>query len=161
MNENKTHDQSLRDHLIELLNSRSAHLDFDRAIKGLPSELRGRKAPGLPHTVWQLVEHLRIAQEDILDFSRNPDYKAPKWPDDYWPATEAPPSEEAWDQSVEAFHRDLQAMKDLVLDPGTDLFATIPWGKSQTILREALLVADHNAYHVGQIVMVRQGLGAW
>ena len=120
-----------------------------------------RRLPGLAHTVWQLVEHLRITQWDILEFSRNPDYKAPKWPDDYWPETEAPPSDEAWDRSVEAFRRDLQAMKDLVADPKTDLFAKIPWGDGQTILREAMLVADHNAYHVGQIVTVRQGLGAW
>jgi len=161
MSNGRSQIQRLREHLIELLRMGSAHLDFDHAIEGLPPELRGRKAPGLPHTVWQLLEHLRIAQEDILEFSRNPDYKAPKWPDDYWPQTEAPPSDEAWDQSVESFRRDLQAMKDLVIDPRTDLFATIPWGKGQTILREALLVADHNAYHVGQIVMVRQGLGAW
>ncbi len=157
----ETQDRSLRDHLLELLKGGSAHLGFDEAIEGLPSELRGKKAPGLAHTVWQLVEHLRIAQEDILDFSRKPDYKAPKWPDDYWPDTEAPPSSEAWEQSLEAFHRDLQAMKDLVTDVSTDLFAKIPWGDGQTILREAILVADHNAYHVGQIVTVRQGLGAW
>lgn len=154
-------DQSLRDHLLELLKTGSAHLGFDEAIEGLPSELRGKKAPGLAHTVWQLVEHLRIAQEDILDFSRNSDYKELKFPDDYWPDTEAPPSDEAWERSVEAFRRDLQAMKDLVADPKTDLFAKIPWGSGQTILREAMLVADHNAYHVGQIVTVRQGLGAW
>jgi len=154
-------DRALRDHLLELLNSRSAHLDFDKAVGGLPAGLRGRKAPGLPHTVWQLVEHLRIAQLDILDFSRDPGYQELPFPDGYWPATEAPPSEEAWEQSVEAFRRDLQAMKDLVADPRTDLFAKIPWGSGQTILREAMLVADHNAYHLGQIVLVRQGLGAW
>ena len=154
-------DQALRDHLQELLKAGSAHLGFDEAIEGLPSELRGKKVQGLAHTVWQLVEHLRITQEDIVEFSRNPDYKTPKWPDDYWPDTEAPPSDDAWEQAVEAFHRDLQAMKDLVADPKTDLFAKIPWGDGQTILREAMLVADHNAYHVGQIVTVRQGLGAW
>jgi DinB superfamily len=154
-------DRALRDHLLELLNSRSAHLDFDKALKGLPADLRGRKAPGLPHTVWQLVEHLRLAQEDILDFSRDPAYQERKFPDDYWPTTEAPPSEEAWQQSIEAFHRDLQAMKDLVADANNDLFAKIPWGSGQTLLREAMLTADHNAYHVGQIVLVRQGLGAW
>jgi hypothetical protein len=154
-------DQALRDHLLELLNSRSAHLDFEKAIANLPAELRGKKAAGQTHTIWQLVEHLRLAQIDILEFSRNPEYEEPKWPDDYWPATEAPPSDEAWGQSLESFHRDLQAMKDLVADPKTDLFAKIPWGNGQTILREALLVADHNAYHVGQIVSVRQGFGAW
>ena len=161
MSLDRTQDQSLRDHLLELLKAGSAHLGFDEAIKGLPVELRGKKAPGLAHTVWQLVEHLRIAQEDILDFSRNPDYKEKKFPDDYWPAAEAPPSDEAWENSVEAFRRDLQATKDLVADPKTDLFAKIPWGSGQTILREAMLTADHNAYHVGQIVMVRQALGAW
>ena len=156
-----TQDQSLRDHLLELLKAGSAHLGFDEAIDGLPAELRGKKVPGLAHTVWQLVEHLRFTQEDILEFSRSSAYKEPKWPDDYWPDTDAPPSDGAWDQSVEAFRRDLQAMKDLVADPKTDLFAKIPWGSGQTILREAMLVADHNAYHVGQIVTVRQGLGAW
>ncbi|HBL25633.1 MAG TPA: ABC transporter [Acidobacteria bacterium] len=154
-------DRALRDHLLELLSSRSAHLDFDKAIGGLPAGLRGRKAPGLPHTVWQLVEHLRLAQVDILDFSRDPAYREPKFPDGYWPATAAPPTDDAWTASVEAFRRDLQAMKDLVADPQADLFARIPWGTGQTLLREAMLVADHNAYHVGQIVQVRQGLGAW
>ena len=161
MSQDGAQDRSLRDHLLELLKGGSAHLGFDGAVDGLPAELRGRKPPGLPHTVWQLVEHLRLAQLDILDFSRNPDYEERKFPDDYWPATEAPPSDEAWSQSIEAFRRDLQAMKDLVADPKTDLFAKIPWGDGQTILREAMLVADHNAYHVGQIVVVRQGLGAW
>ena len=154
-------DRSLRDHLLELLRGHSAHLDFDKAIGKLPPELRGAKAPGLPHTVWQLLEHLRLAQWDILEFSRNPDYVAPKWPDDYWPETEAPPDDAAWNRSVEAFHSDLQAMKDLVADAQTDLYAKIPWGDGQTILREALLIADHNAYHLGQIVSVRQALGAW
>ena len=161
MSLDRAQDQALRDHLLELLKAGSAHLGFDEALEGLPGELRGKKAPGLTHTVWQLVEHLRLAQWDILDFSRNPDYKEARFPDDYWPATEAPLSDEAWEQSVAAFRRDLRAMKDLVADPSTDLFAKIPWGTGQTILREAMLVADHNAYHVGQIVTVRQGLGAW
>jgi uncharacterized damage-inducible protein DinB len=154
-------DRSLRDHLVKLLRGGSAHLDLDQAIKDLPPELRGAKAPGLPHTVWQLLEHIRIAQWDILEFSRNRDYTTPKWPDDYWPDTAAPPDRAAWDASVEAVHRDLKAMEDLVADSKTDLYAKIPWGEGQTILREALLVADHNAYHLGQIVSVRQALGAW
>ena len=154
-------DQALRDHLLELLRGRSAHLDFEAAIKDLPADLRGKKAPGLPHTLWQLLEHLRLAQWDILDFSRNPDYASLKWPEDYWPATEAPADEAAWDRSVEAFRRDLQEMKDLVANPDTDLYARIPWGEGQTILREAMLMADHNGYHLGQMVMVRQALGAW
>jgi hypothetical protein len=161
MSNGRSQDQLLREHLIELLRTGSAHLGFDEAIEGLPAELRGKQVPSLAHTVWQLVEHLRIAQEDILEFSRNPGYKERRFPDDYWPDAEAPPSDDAWDQSVDAFRRDLQAMKDLVADPKTDLFAKIPWGSGQTILREAMLVADHNAYHVGQIVTVRQGLGAW
>ncbi|HEX3555305.1 MAG TPA: DinB family protein [Thermoanaerobaculia bacterium] len=153
--------QSLRDHLVKLLRGRGAHLDLDQAIGELPKELRGAKAPGLPHTVWQLLEHLRIAQWDILEFSRNEDHVSPAWPEGYWPDTAAPPDDAAWDQCVESLHRDLKAMEDLVADPKTDLYAKIPWGDGQTILREALLVADHNAYHLGQVVSVRQALGAW
>lgn len=154
-------DQILRDHLLELLRGGSAHLRFDEAIEGLPADLRGTKHQELPHTAWQLLEHLRIAQWDILDFSRNPDYAHIKWPDDYWPKTAAPPDDDAWDESVEQFRQDLEAMQDLVADPKTDLYAKIPWGDGQTILREAMLVADHNAYHIGQIVSLRQALGAW
>ena len=161
MSSTEDRDRSLRDQLVKLLQGGNAHLGLDQAIGELPKELRGAKAPGLPHTVWQLLEHLRIAQWDILEFSRNRDYTAPKWPDDYWPDTAAPPDAAAWDQSVEALHRDLKAMEDLVADPQTDLYARIPWGDGQTILREALLVADHNAYHLGQIISVRQVLGAW
>ena len=154
-------DRSLRDHLLELLRGGSAHLDLDKALAGLPAELRGKKAPGLPHTVWQLLEHLRIAQWDILEFSRDRDHVSPPWPEGYWPESEAPVDEAAWEASLEAVRRDLKAMQDLVADSGTDLHAKIPWGDGQTVLREALLVADHNAYHLGQIVGVRQALGAW
>jgi DinB family protein len=154
-------DRALRDHLLYLLQSGGAHAGFDNVIAGLPPDLRGEKAPGLPHTVWQLLEHLRIAQWDILEFSRSREHASPEWPEGYWPATAAPPDAEAWDQSVESFRRDLKAMQELVDDPATDLYAKIPWGEGQTILREALLVADHNAYHLGQIVSVRQALGAW
>jgi hypothetical protein len=154
-------DQSLRDHLLELLRGGHGHATFDQAIKDLPANLRGAKAPGLPHTIWQLVEHLRLAQWDILEFSRDKDHVSPDWPKGYWPKTDAPPDAAAWDQSVDSFHKDHQAMMDLVADPKTDLFAKIPWGDSQTILREAMLTADHNAYHVAQIVSTRQALGAW
>lgn len=154
-------DRALRDHLLELLRGGSAHLDFDKAIAGLPADLWGVRPEGTPHSVWELVEHLRIAQWDILDFSRNPDYASLDWPKDYWPPTPAPADAAAWEESVAAFHRDLKAMQDLVADPKTDLYAKIPWGDGQTILREALLVADHNAYHLGQIVAVRQMLGDW
>jgi hypothetical protein len=151
----------LRDHLLELLRGGSAHLDFDKAIKDLPADLRGVRPEGSPHSVWELVEHLRFTQWDILDFSRNPDYTTPDWPQDYWPKTPAPPDDTAWAETVAAFRRDLKTMQDLIADPKTDLYAKIPWGDGQTILREAMLVADHNGYHLGQIVIVRQMLGAW
>jgi hypothetical protein len=154
-------DRGLRKHLVELLGGGSAHLDFDKALAGLPSRLRGAKPSGAPHSPWQLVEHLRIAQWDILEFSRNAKHVSPKWPEGYWPPSEAPASAQAWDKSVQAFHADLEAMKKLVADPSTDLYAPIPHGDGQTILREALLVADHNAYHLGQLVLLRRLLGAW
>jgi hypothetical protein len=154
-------DRVLRDHLLELLRGGSAHLDFEQALGGLPPQLRGARAAGLPHTVWQLLEHLRLAQWDILEFSRRADHVSPPWPEGYWPQSPSPPDDAAWDDSVETFRRELQEMQDLVAAPRTDLYAKIPWGTGQTILREALLVADHNAYHLGQIVSVRQALGAW
>ena len=152
---------SLRQHLLELLNGGHAHATFDQAVKGLPPKLRGAKPENFPHSPWMLLEHLRIAQWDILEFSRKKDHESPKWPEGYWPKEEAPPSESAWDKSVDQFKSDLKAMHDLVKNPNTDLFAKIPWGEGQTILREALLVADHNAYHIAQLVDVRRLLGAW
>jgi uncharacterized damage-inducible protein DinB len=152
---------SLREHLLYLLKGGGAHLDFDKAITGLPAKLRGAKAPGVPHTPWRLLEHLRIAQQDILEFTRNPRHVSPPWPEGYWPAGDAPPDDEAWDRSAAAFRADLRAMEDLVADRATDLFTPLPHGKGQTALREALLIADHNAYHLGQLVVVRRLLGAW
>lgn len=154
-------DQPLRDHLLELLRGGHAHLRLDKALADLPPELRGAKAAGLPHTIWQLLEHLRLAQWDILEFSRDPKHVSPDWPAGYWPKTGAPADNAAWEESLESFHRDLQAMQDLVADPKTDLVAKLPWGDGQTVLREAMMLADHNAYHLGQIVSVRQALGAW
>ncbi len=154
-------DQSVRDHVVKLLKGGGAHANLDKALDKLPAELRGAKAPGLPHTVWQLLEHIRIAQWDILEFSRNAKHVSPKFPDGYWSETSAPPDAAAWDQSVETVHSDLKAMQDLVADPATDLHAQLAWGKGQTVLREALVLADHNSYHVAQIVSVRQVLGAW
>ena len=150
---------SLRKHLADLLCMRGAHLNFDAALAGFPVELRGAKPQGAPHSPWQLLEHMRIAQEDILDFSRNPQHQARKFPDDYWPATEAPPSEDAWDGSVRQFQMDLKAMQDLVADTTHDLLARIPHGTKQTLLREALVLADHNAYHLGQLVFLRKTMG--
>jgi hypothetical protein len=154
-------DKALRQHLVKLLKGRDAHADFDRAIADFPRELQGKTPKGAEHSPWQLLEHLRIAQEDILDFSTNPDYKAKEWPKEYWPATAAPPDAKAWDRSVKAFNKDIKAMCDLVENPKTDLFAKIPHGGGQTILREALVVADHNSYHLGQLVLLRRELGAW
>jgi len=153
--------KQLREHLVDLLNGGGAHARFDDAVKDMPEQLRGVKPEGLPHSAWMLLEHLRLAQWDILEFSRNSKYEAPKWPDDYWPKTDAPPSTGAWNKSVHRFRKDLKAMQDLVANPKTDLYARIPWGDGQTILREALLVADHNAYHVGQLVDLRRLLGDW
>ena len=154
-------DESLRSHLVELLQGGHAHLDFETAIADLPEEVRGAKPQGLSHTPWRLLEHMRIAQWDILRFSIDPDHVSPEFPDGYWPAGDAPPDAAAWDRSVTAFRADLKAMMDLVANPATDLFAPIAHGQGQTILREALLVADHNAYHLGQLVTVRKLLGAW
>jgi hypothetical protein len=153
--------RSLREHLLYLLDGGGAHLHFDKAIDGIPPQLRGKKVPGVPHTPWRLLEHMRIAQWDILEFSRNEKHVSPAFPDGYWPEGDAPPNDKAWDHSVKSFKADLEAMKRLVRDPATDLFARIPHGDGQTILREALLVADHNAYHLGQLVVVRRVLGCW
>jgi hypothetical protein len=151
-------DNSLRQHILYLLKGGGAHLTFDEAVKRFPPALRGVKPGGAPHTAWQLVEHMRLAQWDILEFSRNARHVSPKFPDGYWPESETPPAARAWNQSLRAFRADLQAMMALVSKPSTDLFARIPHGDGQTILREALLVADHNAYHLGQLVLLRQTL---
>jgi hypothetical protein len=154
-------DAKLREHVIYLLREGGAHAKFEDAVKNMPENLRGVKPDGLPHSAWMLLEHLRLAQQDILEFSVDPKYKPRDWPKDYWPENANPPSASAWDKSIQQFRKDLKAMEDLVANPKTDLFARIPWGEGQTILREALLVADHNAYHVGQLVDVRRLLGAW
>lgn len=154
-------DKALRDHLLWLLRGGHAHVQFDRALAGLPAKLRGVKPAGLPYSPWQLLEHLRIAQWDILEFSRNPKHVSPKWPEGYWPRSPVAPGGAAWTKSLAAFRSDMRAMQRLVADPSTDLYARIPSGEGQTILREALLVADHNAYHLGQLIVVRRLLGAW
>lgn len=158
-------DRALRRHLLYLLRGGGAHLSSDEVIRGLPAHLRGVKPPpGAEHTPWQLLEHMRLAQWDILEFSRNPKHVSPEFPAGYWPATEAPPDDAAWEKSVSAFRADLKAMENLVADLKRDLFARInhPEAKAEhTLLCEALLVADHNAYHLGQLVLVRRLLGAW
>jgi hypothetical protein len=152
---------ALRKQLIDLLDGGNAHARFDDVIKDLPTELRGTKPAGFPHSPWMLLEHLRIAQWDILEFSRTAKHVSPTWPSGYWPKVEAPADALEWSKSVEQFRADLKAVQDLVANPKTDLFAPIPWGEGQTILREALLVADHNAYHLGQLVDVRRLLEVW
>ena len=154
-------DQSLRKHLIELLDGGHAHASFDQVIKDFPAKFRGEIPNGLPHSAWQLLEHMRISQSDILDFSHNPKYKGLKWPAEYWPKNPAPASVVEWEKSIQAFQEGLDAMKKLVTDPKTDLFAKLPWGEGQTVLREAMLLADHNAHHLGQIIDVRRLLGIW
>jgi hypothetical protein len=153
--------EGVRAQLAAALAWRDAHADFDAAVEDLPAALRGRVPDGLPYSPWQLVEHLRLAQADILDFCRNPDYKEMRWPDDYWPKEPAPPSARAWDESIAGFRRDREALQILARDPDVDLLAAIPHGTGQTYLRELLLVVDHTAYHVGQLIVVRRLLGAW
>lgn len=154
-------DDSLRKHIAALLGSRDAHVDFDTAIKGIPPRLRGVKPPGLPYSAWQLLEHIRLAQRDILDFCIDPDYRAPKWPDDYWPQSPSPPDPKAWQKSVVAYRADLRSLTRLLFDQAIDLHEKIPHGQGQTYLREFLLVADHTAFHVGELVVVRRLLGVW
>lgn len=154
-------DQSLRDHVLYLLKGEGAHAKFEDVIDDFPANLRGKKIENFPHTAWMLLEHLRIAQWDILEFSRNAEHKSPDFPSGYWPKEEAPPSAAAWGKSAGDFQDDLKAMQKLVADPKSDLHAAFPWGDGQTLLREALLVADHNAYHLGQLVTLRRLLGAW
>ena len=152
---------ALREHVLDLLRGRNAHIDFDKAVADLPSNLRGIKPKGAPHTAWQLLEHMRIAQWDILEFSRDPKHVSPAWPEGYWPKIEAPPSPAAWNNSLRKFRADWKAMAKLVADKKKNVFARIPHGTGQTLLREALLVADHNAYHTGQLVLLRRLSGAW
>ena len=154
-------DKSLRQHLLYLLKEGGAHATFEDVIKDFPAKQRSQKIPHFPHTAWMLLEHMRIAQRDILEFSRNPRHKSPKWPDGYWPKTDAPPTPAAWANRIAGFRKDLKAMEALITSPKTDLYAPLPWGDGQTVLREALLVADHNAYHLGQLVTLRRLLGAW
>jgi uncharacterized damage-inducible protein DinB len=151
----------LRRQVVEYLGSSHAHVDFDATIRNFPPDRRGIRPPGAPHTAWQLLEHIRIAQWDILEFSRNPKHLSPNWPSGYWPASDAPPNAKAWDQSVRAFRADRKAMQRLLRNPKTDITARIPHGTGQTTLREALLVMDHNAYHLGQLVMLSKMLNTW
>jgi uncharacterized damage-inducible protein DinB len=154
-------DTALRELLARLLAWEDAHAGFEAAVGGMPVAHRGVRPPGLPYSAWELLEHVRIAQHDILDFCRNPHYAEMKWPADYWPSSPEPPTTDAWDESVGRFLEDRRAMQELAADPQVELGAKIPHGTGQTYLRELMLVADHTAYHLGQLVLVRRLLGAW
>ena len=151
----------IRDQLRRLLDWEDAHVGFDAAVAAVPLKLRGRKPEGAPYSAWQLLEHLRITQHDILEFCRNPRYVEPRWPKDYWPSSESPPSAAAWDKSIRQFRRDRKALQHLAMDANVDLASRIPHGSGQTYLRELVLVADHSAYHIGELVVVRRLLGIW
>ena len=156
-----TDDKSLRQHLVALLKGGSAHATFDAAVKDFPANLYGKRPKGAAHSSWEVLEHMRIAQWDILEFSRNAKHVSPEFPDGYWPKTPAPADATAWTKSVQSFRADLNAMMALAEDESVDLFARIPHGEGQTILREVLVLADHNAYHLGELLLLRRLLGAW
>jgi hypothetical protein len=154
-------DQKLREQLIRLLDSHEAHASWEQVLRSVPPEIRGKKPERAPHTPWQLLEHMRIAQWDILEFSRSAAHVSPDFPEGYWPDSAEPPDDGAWERSVESFRAGLEEMKALVRRDSSDLQARIPHGSGQTLLREILLVADHNAYHLGQIVLLRKMMSAW
>lgn len=153
-------EKTLREHLLFLLKGGGAHAKFEDVVADFPAKLRRHKVANFPHTAWMLLEHMRIAQWDILEFSRDRNHVSPDWPGGYWPG-QAPPNAAAWTESIRKFQKDLKAMQALAANPKTDLYAPLPWGDGQTVLREALLIADHNAYHLGQLVTLRRLLGIW
>jgi hypothetical protein len=154
-------DKPVREHIAKLLEGGHAHVTFEAAVKGIPAALRGKRPKGVEHSPWEILEHMRIAQSDILEFSRDAKHVSPEWPSGYWPKSKTPPNDKAWAKSVRAFAADREGMRKLVAADSTDLYAPIPHGDGQTILREALLIADHNAYHIGELVLLRRLLGAW
>lgn len=156
-----TDDRQLRQQLARLLDWEEAHVGFDAAVADIPDALRATQPADLPYSPWQLLEHIRLTQRDIVEFCQDGDYRERQWPDDYWPPGAGPPDPDAWEASVAQVRRDREALKALATDPGFDLLGTIPHGSGQTYLRELLLVADHTAYHVGQLVVVRRLLGNW
>jgi hypothetical protein len=155
------HDKLLRQQLAAILDWHEAHAGLSAAIADFPSKLRGVVPENLPHSGWQLLEHIRITLWDIVEFSRDARHKSPQWPEGYWPKETAPPNGEAWDKTVKEIESQVEAMRGLINDHERDLFAPLPHGSGQTLLRQVLLAADHNTYHVGQLVLVRKALGAW
>jgi hypothetical protein len=156
-----TNDQILRDQLLEFLRGASAHADFDAAVKDFPDKHYGTKPHGAPYSAWQLLDHIRFTLRDLLDFSTNPNYLTPEWPAGYWPKSEAPASPQEWKASVESVKKDMSEFEQLIADEKSNLYAKIPWGEGQTLLREILLAGDHNSYHLGQIVLIRKQLDSW
>jgi DinB superfamily len=154
-------DEAVREGVGQLLAWEDAHAGFDTAIAGIPADRRGAQPAGLPYSPWQLLEHLRRTQRDILDFCVNPDYRELSWPDDYWPPGAEPPSAAAWEDSIRQYRTDRSALQDLAANPGVNLLARIPHGNGQTYFRELVLAADHAAYHIGELVVVRRLLGIW
>jgi len=152
---------ALRDHLLELLRGGQAHISFDDAVNAFPVQLAGIRPDGAPHSAWELLEHMRIALDDIVRFSQSADHKSPPWPKGYWPSSPAPKDEAQWQNSVRLIRESMATFESMISDPQQDLFRKFPWGEGQTLLREALLIADHNAYHLGQLVLVRRLLGSW
>ena len=153
--------KSLPTHLAELLEGGHAHIAFDAAVKNWPVKLLGLIPKGAAHSPWQVLDHMRLAQSDILEFTRNPKHVSPEWPEGYWPKSPAPPNAKSWNHSIQSFRADLRAMIKLVQNNKTDLFAPLPHGSGQSVLREALLLADHNAYHLGELLLLRRLQGAW
>ena len=154
-------DKQLRQQLAKTIDWNEAHADFSAAVADMPADQMGSVPEGFAHSPWQLLEHIRIALWDIVEFSRDAPHQSPEWPSGYWPKTAAPKGKTAWEESVKAVKQHVEEMRELINDPKRDLFAPLPHGSGQTLLREALLAADHNSYHVGQLVMTRKALGAW
>lgn len=152
---------SIRELLLEQMSGRNAHVDFYKSVEGLRLEELGQKPEGFDHSIWELVEHIRIAQHDILEFSRDPEYESPNWPEGYWPDKTSPADKKEWESSLETIERESKEMEELIKNPENDLLAPFPHGDGQTLFREAMLIVDHNAYHIGQIVQLRKALGAW
>jgi hypothetical protein len=148
--------KALREQLLHAMRGDQSHIDFEAVTDDLSAELGGIKPETAPHTAWQLLEHMRFAQHDILEFSRNPEHKSPKWPEGYWPKTEAPPDQKAWEASIGTFRKEAQEMEDLISDPDQNLFKTLDGGSGQTLLREALVLAAHNSYHLGQLMFLKK-----
>ena len=154
-------DKALREDLVSLLTEGHAHISFDDAVKDLPAHLRGKRPTGLPHSPWELLEHLRIAQWDIIEYALNPKHESPEFPSGYWPKSPEPPDDKAWDKSIAAFRKDLKGLVSKIKDPDTDVLAPIKHAKDQSLHSKTLLLADHNSYHIGQLILVRRLLGAW